>query len=221
MLEQVFHHFSSQKSESLHQQASRVAPKDKHFSGTMLFSDCVALVVITDSVGYEEGMRMIFKEIGFVVPPVTMQYMIRRNKRRKYNRMYHQRPEVKTKRNSSKKENIRKTLEQKAKDAQPGGMNYGPSIDVTSDDDEDQYVNVQHGDVVEGSANNENSNVASAGTTKRKSRKDTQCKNCPLMGHATWRSLLCKEHEAYLAQRAGKLVVCVKPLAIVSPKIVI
>ncbi len=221
MLEQVFHHFSSQKSESLHQQASRVAPKDKHFSGTMLFSDCVALVVITDSVGYEEGMRMIFKEIGFVVPPVTMQYMIRRNKRRKYNRMYHQRPEVKTKRNSSKKENIRKTLEQKAKDAQLGGMNYGPSIDVTSDDDNNKQVNREHDDVVDGSASNKNSNVASAGSRTRKCRKDTQCKNCPLMGHATWRSSLCKEHEAYLAQCAGKLLVCVKPLAIVSPKIVI
>jgi len=37
MLEQVFHHFSSQKSKSLHQQVSRIAPKDKHFSGMMSF----------------------------------------------------------------------------------------------------------------------------------------------------------------------------------------
>jgi len=88
MLEQVFHHFSSQKSKSLHQQVSCVAPKDKHFSGTMFFSGRVNLVVITDSVGYEEGMKMIFEEIGFEVPAVMIQYMICRNERRKYDRIY-------------------------------------------------------------------------------------------------------------------------------------
>jgi len=100
-------------------------------------------------------------------------------------------------------------------------MNYGLSIDVTSDDDNNDHVNIEHGNMVDGSTNNKNSNMASAGSRTRKSHKDMQCKNCPLMGHATWRSSLCKEHEAYLAQCAGKLLVCVKPLAIVSPKIVI
>jgi len=90
MLEQVFHHFSSQKSKSLHQQVSCFAPKDKHFSSTTSFLVRVALVIIMDLVGYEEAMRMIFKEIGFDVPPITMQYMIRRNEHRKYDRMYHQ-----------------------------------------------------------------------------------------------------------------------------------
>jgi len=64
MMEQVYHLFMSQKSKSLHQQIMHVAPKDKHFSSTMALSDCVALVVITDSVGYEEGMFLIFDELG-------------------------------------------------------------------------------------------------------------------------------------------------------------
>jgi len=39
MMEQVYHLFMSQKSKSLHQQITQVAPKDKHFSGTMALSD--------------------------------------------------------------------------------------------------------------------------------------------------------------------------------------
>jgi len=91
---------------------------------------------------------------------------------------------VKNKCYSGKKENIKKSLEQKAKDAQPGGMNYGPSIDVASDDDDDQYVNIEHGNVAGGSDNNNSSNVASGGMTTQKSHKDTKCRHCPLMGHA-------------------------------------
>jgi len=50
---------------SPHQQISCVAPKDKHFSA---LSDHVALVVITDSVGYEVGVTMIFEELGVELP---------------------------------------------------------------------------------------------------------------------------------------------------------
>jgi len=96
MLEQIYHQFQSQKSESLHQQVTCVGPKDKHFSGSMSLSDCVALVVITDSVGYEDGMKMIFHEIGFKVPPVTLQYMLCRNKHRRYDQEYHQCLDVKS-----------------------------------------------------------------------------------------------------------------------------
>jgi len=81
MLGQVYHKFMSQKSESLHQQISCVAPKDKHFSSSMALSDRVALVVITDSVGYEAGVLMIFQELGVDLPPVTVQYLARRNGR--------------------------------------------------------------------------------------------------------------------------------------------
>jgi len=65
----------SQKSESLHQQITRVAPKDKHFSNTMSLSDRVAMVVITDSVGYEEGISLICEEMGIVLPKKTIQYL--------------------------------------------------------------------------------------------------------------------------------------------------
>jgi len=75
MLKQVHHLFMSQKSESLHQQITRVAPKDKHFSNTMSLSDRVAMVVITDSVGYEEGISLICEEMGIVLPTITIQYL--------------------------------------------------------------------------------------------------------------------------------------------------
>jgi len=82
MLGQVYHKFMSQKSKSLHQQQiSHVAPKDKHFSSSMALSDRVALVVITDSVGYEVGVSKIFQELGVDLPPVTVQYLACRNRR--------------------------------------------------------------------------------------------------------------------------------------------
>jgi len=62
----------SQKSESLHQQIMCVAPKDKHFSNSMLLSDHVALVIITDSVGYEEGISLICQEMGIALPAITV-----------------------------------------------------------------------------------------------------------------------------------------------------
>jgi len=74
MLKQVHHLFMSQKSESLHQQILHVAPEDKHFSSTMSLSNCVAPVVITDSVGYEEGKSLICQEMGIVLPATTVQY---------------------------------------------------------------------------------------------------------------------------------------------------
>jgi len=61
-----------------------IAPNDKHFSSSMALSDHVALVVITDSVGYEVGVLMIFEELGVELPPVTVQYLVRRNQRREY-----------------------------------------------------------------------------------------------------------------------------------------
>jgi len=84
MLKQVHHLFMSQKSESLHQQITRFAPKDKHFSNTMSLSDRVALLVITDSVGYEEGISLICGELGIVLPAITVQYLKRRNLTRQY-----------------------------------------------------------------------------------------------------------------------------------------
>jgi len=46
-----------------------MALKDKDFNNSMALSECVALVVIVDSVGYEQGIQMILEEIGVEVPP--------------------------------------------------------------------------------------------------------------------------------------------------------
>jgi len=126
MPEQVYHKFTSQKRKSLHQQIMRVAPKDKHFSNSMALSDHVALVVIMDSVGYEQGMKLILEEIRAEIPPFTAQYLVHRNERHQYDRVYHQHLDVKNRHYAAKKENIRRDLQQKADDAQ-NGTNYGPA----------------------------------------------------------------------------------------------
>jgi len=113
MLGQVYHCFMSQKSESLHQQITHMAPKDKHFSSSMSLLDCISLVIITDSVGYECGMEMIFNEIGLQMPPVTKQYLICRNDHRQYDCKYHKHLDVKNCHYVAKKENIEKTWNKK------------------------------------------------------------------------------------------------------------
>jgi len=80
-----------------------MAPKDKHFSNSMALSNHVALVVITDSVGYKQGMKMILEEIGVEVPPVTAQYLICRNDRSMYDQVYHQHLDVKNHHYATKK----------------------------------------------------------------------------------------------------------------------
>jgi len=134
MLGQVYHHFMSQKSESLHQQITQVAPKDKHFSSSMALSDRVALVLVMDSVGYESSMQMIFDEIGLDLPPVTRQYLLCSDEQRQYDHLYHKCLDVKNHHYAAKKENIKRDLLQKATDAREG-MDYGPSIDIADMDD--------------------------------------------------------------------------------------
>jgi len=88
MLGQVYHKFMSQKSKLLHQQISHIVPKDKHFSSSMALSDHVAHVVITDSVSYV-GVSMILRNLEQNCPlPVTVQYLVYRNKRQEYGRKY-------------------------------------------------------------------------------------------------------------------------------------
>jgi len=92
---QVYHKFMSQKNKLLHQHISHVAPKDKHFSSSMALSDCVALVVITESVGYEVGVLMIFQELGVELPPITVKYLVHKNERQEYGKKYNQCLDVK------------------------------------------------------------------------------------------------------------------------------
>ncbi len=101
------------KSKSLHQQIMWVAPKDKHFSGTMALSDRVSLIVITDSDGYKSGMLLVFKELSITLPDATIQYLRQSNKKQEYDKVYCNHPDQKTLCYSIKKENIRKELKQK------------------------------------------------------------------------------------------------------------
>jgi len=201
MLGQVYHKFMSQKSESLHQQISRVAPKDKHFSSSMALSDRVALVVITDSVGYEAGVSMIFEELGVELPPVTVQYLARRNGRREYGKQYNQRLDVKDRRYLEKKQKIRDDLEQKATDAKGkgGSMDYRPSVDVEEIVDAIGETPSDGNNVTDESTPVGGNNGVSGAPKKKPPRRTIQCKNCPNKGHATWVSKHCANHDQYLA----------------------
>jgi len=163
MLHQVYHLFMSQKSESLHQQITRVAPKDKHFSSSMALSDRVALVVVLDSVGYECALCMIVEEIQIELSPITVQYLRCRDQTREYWKSYKKQLPVVNRRYALRKGNIRKHLQDKAAAAE-NGMDYGPSIAVETD----ACVDIE----VEGS-------------------NPDKCNDCGRPGHKTKRSGSC------------------------------
>ncbi len=58
-----------------------------------------------------------------------------------------------------KKTSRRIYIEQKAKDAQPGGMNYSHSINIGDVDNDDPNVNVEHGNMASNSMNNNSTNM--------------------------------------------------------------
>jgi len=163
----------------------------------MLLSDCVALVVITDSVGYEEGISLICAELGIVLPAITVQYLKRRNSKRQYDKLYHSSLDRKNVRYLTKKEKIRKELDDRAKDA-ASGVTYEPSIDVAQ-------VTEMNGDSP-GEMPHEN-NMALSTTSKKRGRKcclpaatPELCKDCNKMTttHKLMRSSKCSEHWRYL-----------------------
>jgi len=98
MMKQLYHHWSSQKNESLNQQVMRVMPKDKRFSLSMEFHDQLAWVVIVDSLGYEAGANRLFSTVGFGIDPITAAYLDRRNMKRAYDAVHFIRPDIKTER---------------------------------------------------------------------------------------------------------------------------
>jgi len=164
--------FMSQKRESLHQQITQVAPKDKHFNTSMALSDCVALVVVLDSVGYEWAFSKIVEEIQFEVsPPVTVQYLQHQDEMREYWKSYKKQLPVINCRYTLKKGNIRKHLKDKAAAAE-NGMDYSPSLGLESD----ACI------VIEVEANNPD-----------------KCNDCGRPGHKTRRSGSCWQNPTFLA----------------------
>jgi len=97
MLQQLYHPYSSQKSELLNQQVSRVAPKDKHFSSTMSLHDRINLVIITDSVGYHEGLSQICKGLSMQLFMPSLVFLQKKDRHRVYMQAYHKRKPVKAK----------------------------------------------------------------------------------------------------------------------------
>jgi len=117
----------SQKSESLHQQVTRFAPKDKHFSTSMALSDRVSLVVIIDSIGYDQALYRILKEIDIDLLDITLEYLKRRNYRRQYGQQYKKQPHVRRRKNENIRNSINKTLAMQKEDAEQG-FGYAPSL---------------------------------------------------------------------------------------------
>jgi len=121
--------------------------------------------------------------------------------------VYHSIPENKNKRYLTKKANICKELEQNAKDAE-NGFDYKPSMYVEEILEMDGIVddNIEHketNNVAEEQMNGPSVAVeasATASNCKKTSIPQYQqkCNDCPLFGHKSMRSKLCKEHQRYL-----------------------
>jgi len=137
MLKQCHHPFWCQKSESLNQMVAVFAPKDKHLSGSMSLADRVALVVIIDSIGYAQGLCEVMEEVGCSLPASTVEYLKRRDAKRKYDQIYHSSIERRRRRGAKQWEKIIESLRYRNRD-KIDGIEYEPCIAVREDDVEEE-----------------------------------------------------------------------------------
>ena len=102
-LQQVYHKFSTNKNESFNRRVSAVAPKNRHFSSTMTLYDRVCNVVITDSVGYLQGLQSILSKcnVDLQLHPVLQEWCSRKDNKMKKEAVYRKLPEVKKKRSEA------------------------------------------------------------------------------------------------------------------------
>jgi len=60
----------------------------KHLFASMLLSDCIALVVIVDAIGFTQGVMEIMEETGCTVPTLTIECLKQWERKREYNEIY-------------------------------------------------------------------------------------------------------------------------------------
>jgi hypothetical protein len=129
MLRQVYHAFHTQKNESLNRKMVAVADKNKFLGGTMTLNDRAMLVVITDSVGYEEGWERIHKKLGIPYHPILRDYAKRRDKEEDNAKLRYKKPKVKKKRVAARNKRLREGIFADRK-ASKEGVTYGTGIAI-------------------------------------------------------------------------------------------
>ena len=146
-LAQVYHHYSTNKNESLNRKCSAVAPKDRYFSGTMSLFDRFALVTIEDSVGCGNGLGRVLQKLGFVdgLPPILQEWCRRKDTRMTKQSEWYRTPEVKARRAAAINAIIKAGCMQDAK-AVKEGVTYGTGIAMECFDEETSSVNVNKDD---------------------------------------------------------------------------
>jgi hypothetical protein len=131
MLSMIHHSFSSKKNEALNKAIMKVAPKHKTFCATMSLSDRVNFVLVTDSLGYAEGINRILQKLGgevdYCLNPVSMDYWKRVDAFKEKVRIRQKSPVVKKARAKQKSDGIRLGLLQQKHDYEKG-QTYGTGI---------------------------------------------------------------------------------------------
>lgn len=131
-LKQVYHNYSTQKNESLNKKVTVVAPKDKYYGGTRTLQDRIHWVVVEDSVGYYQGIRRLFVQLGIPFDPILQSYSKRKDKRATVWSNHRKKGTVKAKRVAKQNAAIKASNEQD-KAAFAAGVSYGSGIALLDD----------------------------------------------------------------------------------------
>jgi len=100
-LYQCYHEHDTNKNESLNRKCTAVAPKDKYLSGTKSLEDRIHLVVVTDSVGYEQGLERILAKLQMdleLVAPMIAEWTSRLDNKKEKQSIWRKLPAVKRRR---------------------------------------------------------------------------------------------------------------------------
>jgi len=200
MLRMVHHPYDSQKNESLNQKVATFAPKNKTFCTTMSLADRIALVVVTDSVGYSTGISRIISRITgrtAALSPVVRIWLTSQDKNANRKKEYQEKTTTKRRRAHQVQERIKQCIVEDKK-AQNRGLFYGSGIAIDGVDPV-EALNKQLAEKEE--ARKKKKELLAI---QKERKKKGLCIYCGGSDHKKRTSKNCGEHQNYLAEKAGK-----------------
>jgi hypothetical protein len=194
-LKMCHHPYDSQKNESLNQKITMVAPETTCFSRTMSLYDRICLIVVLDSIGCTEGIRMILSKltrrskVNLSTPCAV--WLAKKDRRVEWEKAYRNKPEMK-KRRAKKINNKIKQMIEDDKVARMRGLYYGSRMAIDPAAAEETTAAGMTPSAAGTAA------ATAEGPPTKKGKKAQFCKHCGGTDHARITSKKCPKNPCHM-----------------------
>ena len=106
-MKMCYHIFSCQRNEMLNRKVSANCPKDKHFSSTTSLKNRIDLLIMRDSLGEYEAVKMVLDLFAMSIPVATKNYLISQDTENAQKSVYHKQIDVIKRRSGIKLKKMR------------------------------------------------------------------------------------------------------------------